>query len=154
MIYDLLSKTHHFSKIFVKMHWSVMGELYASLQKITQVLSIWYQTKHCSNCQNLQLDSPAHKEYLFGIRGLNETKVISAYSQCGRNKVFYCDFFDGENFFSDDTNRYWDKTTPWSTWQVMISAISQIPSSWLVSVLRYGWLFKFLNLFALYKSRY
>jgi len=49
---------------------------------------------------------------LFGVCRVNETKVTGAYSRCSRNKVFYHDFFDGADFVSGDTDRYWDKTTP------------------------------------------
>ena len=55
-------------------------------------------------------------------------KVTGIYSQCSRNKMVYCDFFDKAEFICDHTDRYWDKSKLWSIWQVMVSAISQIPS--------------------------
>ena len=36
---------------------------------------------------------------MFGICRVNETKVTSAYSRCGRNEVFNRDFFYGADFF-------------------------------------------------------
>ena len=66
---------------------------------------------------------------LYSVGRVNETKVTGACLQCSRNKVFYIDFLDGTDFVSGDANRYRDKTTPCLIWQVMVSAISQIPSS-------------------------
>jgi len=40
---------------------------------------------------------------IFGISRVNKTKVTGAYSQCGRNKVYYCDFFDKADFVSEHT---------------------------------------------------
>ena len=37
-------------------------------------------------------------------------KVTGIYSQCSRNKMVYCDFFDKAEFICDHTDRYWDKS--------------------------------------------
>ena len=65
----------------------------------------------------------------FGVCRVNKTKVTGAYLQCGENETFYCDFFIETAFASGYANGYWDKTIPWSIWQEMVSALSQITSS-------------------------
>ena len=44
-----------------------------------------------------------------GVRKVNDTKGTGTCSRCGRNTLFYGDFFE---LFFGHTDRYWDKITP------------------------------------------
>ena len=128
---DLLSKNSTFSQkkmcISCKNALKCDGELYACLKKFYACFNRFAIEQSIAKVDITGL--PSSWKSLFGVRRVNKIKVTGAYWRCGRNKVFYRNFFIEKDFVSGYANGYWDKDIHWSIWQAIVSAISQIQPS-------------------------